>query len=402
MSGKGKKEGDRVYVDAAALRARVDELRRAKEWSWREVAAKAGIVERTPERWKKNENVPSRESVERVAEIFGLTLDELVAGLPYRAGHSSAPPSSERLAEFDARARAVGTSFVGRRDELERLQEAIADGHSTNVIGDPLIGKSSLLLELVRRAREDRQDVVFVDGRSVHSDSPASLVEAITESAPGAEPSVAADALVAWVKARLRRGRPLIVIDDFDKLAVHLPASFFDRLHGIAGSHQACFVLATRTHISELRASPEGTISTSAASLVALFWPLPLPLLDLDAAEALIERAEGWTCLDGPELLRRWAGRHPFFIHLLGHHLTRAQRLNKPSAGAVEDFYLEAQPFLEKLWRRLGHAEQAYLLEEEISFPHRPSARLIRRGLLTEDKAHFGGVLTRWLSEMTR
>jgi len=58
---------------------RIRKLRREKDWSQRRLAQKAGIHEKMVCRYEKGVNIPSIESLQKIADALGVTTDFLMA-----------------------------------------------------------------------------------------------------------------------------------------------------------------------------------------------------------------------------------------------------------------------------------------------------------------------------------
>src|SRR5262249_50741206 len=98
------------------------------------------------------------------------------------------------------------------------------------------------------------------------------------------------------------------------------------------------------------------------------------------------------------ELLRRWAGRHPFYLQLLGRHLGDARRNGQSTEHALDLFRTEAASRLREIWRGLAPRDRESLTA---TLSGRASVRLSlrMRGLVTDEGLPFGEVLADWLRE---
>lgn len=156
---------------------------------------------------------------------------------------------------------------------------------------------------------------------------------------------------------------------------------FWSRVRGML--ERTCWVFATRVEIREV--SPD-------SPLVNRLGLVRLGLLEAEAAETLI--AAGGLAAERAALMREWAGRHPFYLQLLGRHLG-----DYPDTGdALEHFRDEAANRLAELWRALGPRDCAALKGWQTGGARdRPGLRL--RGLVDERGRPFGRVLAEWLNE---
>jgi DNA-binding XRE family transcriptional regulator len=385
-------------VEPRSLWVRVNALRQMRGWKWYGLAVDAGLVEETFKRWGQGRNKPSLDAVQRVAKAFSMTVDELIAGLPRLAERPSSDPppppsvSSDRH-RFDPWKPASGPSFVGRTNILEHLAEAYERGGSVNLPGERRIGKSSLLAEWGRIACERGIEVVHVSSEQVPGLSPDALVEAITgkRAEPGADSS--AEVLLRWLE-QPGRVKPLVLIDEFDALAISIEDRFFQRLRGMVGEGLCCFVLATCKDLSEL--STPGRTSP----FDNLLETIQVGLLDPWAADQLAGRCEELSGAQGVSLLRHWAGAHPFYLQLGGHHFMRALLEGASIERGIDEFRGAAGRYLDALWKHASPREQEALITGEGE--KKVLRRMSRRGLLTEHDLPFGQVFTSWLEEMTR
>lgn len=387
--------------DPAHLCERIDARLRDVGMTRPELVKKAGLCAKTISRWKDGVTVPQVGSVRDVAAALGLTYEALTQGL--RPPHAPAPASPPD--PYDPRRAATNGLFVGRHATLKALAEALEQRRSTSVVGDRRIGKTSLLLTWAERARAGGAAVTLVSAEKTSGVTARALVLAITDAEAPDDPDGAADALAAWI-AKRRDGRPpLILIDEFDELARRIDNRFFQRLRGMVGEGVVVLVLATCRYLSDL--APAGHTSP----FDNLLAEEPLGLLEPAAADELIALRRDALGPEDQALIQRWAGRHPFYIKLLAHHLVRAADGGRTRERAIEAFRDEAGHQLHHLWsHHLRAGEQTALRivllpEDGASVGERAHAKALRslqrRGLVTEQGAPFGEVLTRWIEELT-
>ena len=116
-------------------------------------------------------------------------------------------------------ARRDAAHFVGRGDELARLEGLLEETSPTSVHllhGPAGVGKSALLRELGRHAEAEGMEVVTVEARDL-----APLAEALDEA----------------VDPALRASRPLLMLDSWERLAAldaHLRQNLLPRLPSAA------------------------------------------------------------------------------------------------------------------------------------------------------------------------
>lgn len=68
--------------DAERLGARIKELREARQWTQPIAAQRAGVSLRTWQGWEAGTSMPRYQNREKVAQLFGMTVDELQGVLP--------------------------------------------------------------------------------------------------------------------------------------------------------------------------------------------------------------------------------------------------------------------------------------------------------------------------------
>jgi hypothetical protein len=240
--------------------------------------------------------------------------------------------------------------------------------------------------------------------------TPGAFIRAVTGLPAPNNPDQAAEVLDGWAKAVGRPGLPpLILVDEADGLFVRFDHRLFERMRGMLG--RICLVMASRREIDQVcqelgRTSP----------FLNRLELIRLGLLEPAAAEALIHQGERFFQPGDAELMRQQAGRHPFYLQLLGRHLVEANRNGEGRQDALDQFYAEARIRLREWWRTLDAREQqdlrGGLVESPVQSPpmvfqgkkkylripiHRKSLRL--RGLVTEEGQLFGEVLADWLRE---
>ncbi|RKZ48541.1 MAG: hypothetical protein DRR08_31625 [Candidatus Parabeggiatoa sp. nov. 2] len=119
-----------------------------------------------------------------------------------------------------------------------------------------------------------------------------------------------------------------------------------------------------------------------------------LGLLEPKEAEAVIQLGQ-LTAEEAP-LMRRWAGRHPFFLQLLGRCLLDGR--DNPVQKILDEFQNEADKRLRRIWGHLNQTEQQ-ALKNGVSGQSATLRSLRSRGLVTEEGHLFGQVLEEWLKE---
>lgn len=306
-------------------------------------------------------------------------MDEVGAGALYDPKHPARPPR-----------------FTGRGALLRRLGEALDGAESISLIGDSRIGKSSLLVTWEQEARRRGRTVCLVSGEDPEGASVGALVRAVTGREAPDDADRAADVLAGWLETAGRPGLPpLVLIDEMEAPVRNIERRFFERLRAMVGRRAIVLVLASRRDLSLVFEEAGSTSPFETCLHIAR-----VGLLEVDAAEAIM----GWSAgvLDEGEhaRMRAWAGRHPYFLQLLGRHLIDARRHGEPLADAMRAARTASESSLQRLWTMLTQPERTTL--REIASGKRPSRilvadRLTARGVLTEDGHLFGNVLAEWI-----
>jgi hypothetical protein len=296
-------------------------------------------------------------------------------GNPYDFAHPATPPQ-----------------FVGRVTSLNHLAQALEQTASVSLIGDRRIGKSSVLATFARRARDMGRTVVMLNGEGLEAASLAAFVFNITGKTCEDRADAAANALDAWAaRVGLPGLAPLLLLDEAEIFLSQFEYRFFERLRGLLD--RLCVVLATHQPIDLIFAQiGRGSPFDNELRIERL------GLLEPDAAEALIQR--GGASLDGDDhaLMRRWAGRHPYYLQLLGFRLVQARLAGDSRDTALDNARDDAYARLRHLWKSLKPKEKQALLNAAVGQPANLSG-LRMRGLLQEDGTVFGEVLVEWLDQ---
>jgi len=402
-----------VRYDPRAFWSRVNETRLKRRMTWTDVQWQSDVSRRSFEQYKAGNRFPTALSIQKIAEGLRIPTDELVAGIPQI---EKAPPASRKTAKspeneldrgamadlepcssdiFQPRVPAIGARLVGRRALQQILCTALEDARSVSLVGDRRIGKSSALKEWERRTRALGRVVVWLSGELSEGQSPQSFVEAATKASAPDDPDGAAEALMQWAKTVVPPDLPpVLLVDEFDGMASRLPDRFLERLRGMVGERRIILVLSTCRDLDCIYEEAHRT-----SPFYNLLETARVALLEPDAADLLCLRGEASLGEEGVALIRRWSGRHPFYIQLLGDYLVTARLRGEGTDAALERFQDEAARHMRDLWRTLNPREQEEL-RIAVKSGTAPSHRSLRiRGILTESGAPFGHVLVDWIQE---
>ncbi|MGE3536376.1 MAG: metallophosphoesterase [Candidatus Tectimicrobiota bacterium] len=304
---------------------------------------------------------------------------------------SSRPPPA-MTNPYDPWTPASPAQFVGRQGLLRGLEMALEERRSVSLVGDWRIGKSSVLQCWHQHVRERGRDVRQVSGEGPEGVSPGTLVQAITGRPAPDDPDGAADVLAYWAEgAGAAALPPVLLLDEMDGMLPRFAPRFFERLRALLG--RVVLVLASRRECD--RICQEVGRTSPFHNRLELHW---LGLLEPEAAEALIQRGATWWSAGDEARLRHWAGRHPFYLQLVGRRLVEARQHGESADRAIERFQTEAAARFRELWRWLDAREQQALRDGLRG--HTIRRRSLRdRGLVNEDGTIFGEVLQAWLRE---
>jgi energy-coupling factor transporter ATP-binding protein EcfA2 len=278
------------------------------------------------------------------------------------------------------------TNFVGREILLKQLATALEKNESISLIGDRRIGKTSLLKTWQQKVQAQQRPVIYVTGENYEAHDLGQFIKTITKLRCANEPEEAANVLSEWAE---EQGKPpLILVDEAERFFENFPPRFFERLRGMLGD--VVWIFASRDYIDKIYKEYHHDTSPFENRL-ALHY---LGLLEPPAVEQLIRL--GRLTSEEAALMHTWAGRHPFFLQLLGRCLLelRGQSLQV----ALDQFQTEADRRLQRIWNRLNDKEREALKQCLAGTP--AELRSLRvRGLVTEEGYLFGQVLATWLEE---
>lgn len=271
--------------------------------------------------------------------------------------------------------------FVGRAKELRKLALCLDRRQSLSLVGDWRIGKSSLLHTWVKQARMQGRTVVTLNGQAAEGVSVAALVAHITGRACAGEADAWATQLDDWVEAQ-GKPSPVLVLDEADKL-LKQDHRFWERMRGM--QERCSWVLATRSEISEI-----STCSPFANQIDLI----RLGLLDEASAQSLV--ALGQFSSEVEALMWEWAGKHPYYLQLIGYCLYDA---DGDEWEGLNDFQKAAKTRLKDWWNCLSDSEKA-AMRDWPSGAARKKRSLQWRGMVDNEGHPFGRALKDWLEDL--
>jgi hypothetical protein len=269
--------------------------------------------------------------------------------------------------------------FVDRKSDLRTIFNRLRHGESTAVVGEPHIGKSSLLIKMADQETQqiylgdDARQVIAVllDLHPIGSDySPATfwgevleplrehpdheitlpLLDQVTEAGYARRP------LERLFNHLGQRGWRLVwLLDEFERLLIHpnfqdpaffaLSRSLATRTGGLA------VVTASRLTVAEMNERGSGLLEAGSPFFNNVIQVRLRPFDDITVGRVLDQAGDAFGPADR-KLVRLVAGRHPFLLQAMAAALFEATGENR-QADAAERFYEWTSFHFEDLWRTL-------------------------------------------------
>ncbi len=288
------------------------------------------------------------------------------------------PPLSIRSIPFIYGRPVQPAEFVNRQDALRTIFNRLRNGESTAVVGEPHIGKSSLLLKLADEATQqdywgdDARWLVVSDLDHISSDySPTHFWERATSPLQRRSDYASVGrwleqiAQAGYITDDLKelfgylheqRQQLVLLLDEFEQLLSHpkLDFSFFATLRTLNTFPSFSFVTASRLSLNELnRHSYKLPGSGGSPPFNALIEMRLLPF-DKDAIDTLLGQAGDNLSDNDRRFICRIAGRHPFLTQALAATLLETNGKNR-HARAAERFYEQISHHFDDLWWLLNN-----------------------------------------------
>jgi hypothetical protein len=268
--------------------------------------------------------------------------------------------------------------FVDREVELRTILNRLRNCESTAVVGEPHIGKSSLLLKIADEANRpmymgddaQRSIISSLDLHSIENDyTPPAFWSDALESLREIEDSGLQERLKQAVDDNCSRRslerlfnylghsncRLVILLDEFDRLLFHSnfqAPSFFALLRSLATrTGGLAIVTATRFSIAEMNELGRGILDTGSPFFNNMI-ELRLRPFNEKSVEILLDRANDSISADERHFIRRIAGCHPFLIQSLAATLIDTVGEER-QIRAAESFYERISYHFDDLWRTM-------------------------------------------------
>jgi hypothetical protein len=264
--------------------------------------------------------------------------------------------------------------FVDREDDLRTIFNRLHHCESTAVVGEPHIGKSSLLLKLADEATQRHYLPDHVQGLMVsHLDLYYSPTAFWQQALKPLRERPGQDAVAQWLKQiaqadyngdSLReifgylqeQGQQLVLLlDEFDLLLDHSnfqDFAFFATLRALSSLRSFSFVTASRLSLKELNQRGYSLPNSGGSPLFNTLIEVRLRPFDEEAVEVLLRQTGDDLSPDDRRFIRRMAGRHPFLIQAMAAALIETTGDNRQIC-ASERFYERISYHFDDLWHTL-------------------------------------------------
>lgn len=270
--------------------------------------------------------------------------------------------------------------FLNRDSELGTIFDRLRNGESTAIVGEPKIGKTSLLLKLANKATQraylgdDAQHLVisFVDLHPVSNDyAPADFWEEVLEplrKRPGRKSQRLKDATdEAYTRRSLeklfeylgrKKRRLVLLLDEFERLLTHSnfqDPAFFALLRSLSTrTGGLALVTASQFSIEEMNEQGRDLLKTGSPFFNSMI-AMRLKPFDEDNVNILLGRARDAFSLHDQRFIRRVAGCQPFLLQAMAATLVGTTGDDDRQARAAEAFYNRVSSHFNDLWERLDN-----------------------------------------------
>lgn len=269
--------------------------------------------------------------------------------------------------------------FLDREAELRTIFNRLRNCESTAIVGEPHIGKSSLLLQLadedtlrIYLGDDARCLVVFpldlqpISSNYTPTDFWAEVLEPL-QGHPGhrttarlleqaTEAGYARRALERLFNHLGKQGRRLVLLlDEFERLLIHRnfqDPSFFALLRSLATrTGGLALVPASRLSVAEMNEQGRGLLDTGSPFFNNVI-EVRLRPFDEQTVDALLDWTGELLSLDDRRFIRRVAGHHPFLLQAMAAALVEITG-DDCQARAAQSFYEGISFHFDDLWRGL-------------------------------------------------
>jgi len=288
--------------------------------------------------------------------------------------------------------------FCGREREVEALYSAVLTKQCRAIVGERKLGKSSLLThiahpDLQRKHGLDPSCYIFLyidlEGMSniTRDEFWPEVLDRLATLLPQGElrdqisnAAVAGDMRFMQVRRLLRRLSSadlnlVLMLDEFESLATNeaFDPSFYGEMRSLAGELGVVYITASKRSLYELTFQHADTLSSP---FFNIFSEVRLTLMSEAEAKKVLGDLSAHTPYpfsgDHVESLIKVAGRHPFFLQIVGGYLESA--LAERGGDTLDDeawnqvrhrFLAEAEDHYRYLWNQLADKDKSDLFHLE-------------------------------------
>ena len=269
--------------------------------------------------------------------------------------------------------------FLGRKDTLRTIFNRLRNGESTAIVGEPKIGKTSLLIKLENEATQQhhlgddarnivvcRLDLQPIDHVYMPVDFWSEVLEPLHERPGHATISRKLKQAVqaGYTRRSLerlfnllgQRGRRLVLLlDEFEHLLNHpnfQSPAFFALLRSLATLTGGLVLIPTsRLSVAQMNKSGAGSLKTGSPFLNNVI-EIRLRPFSTTTTHALLDWAEEAFSSQDQQFIYRVAGHHPYLLQAMAAVLMETSDDNR-YARAAEQFYEWVSFYFDDLWRML-------------------------------------------------
>lgn len=181
----------------------------------------------------------------------------------------------------------------------------------------------------------------------------------------------------------------MILVDEVESVVQTCDVRFFERLRDLLG--RVCLVFSSREAPDEVFSQNNKT-----SPITNRFQTIPVGLLEAGGDEATIQHGADQLGPGDADLMRRWCGRHCFYLQLFGSYLVKAHRVGESQSTALANLQGESVRHFRELWRTLPAPQQRLLRDAARGTPSILQI-LQRRGLLDDEGRPFNELFAAWL-----
>lgn len=275
-----------------------------------------------------------------------------------------------------------GDEFVDREDELRNIFNRLCNGESPAIIGEPKIGKTSLLLKLLDKETQrsylgdyaERLVFSLLDSYIIGENyAPGTLWQHALSPLQHAEDTAVSQQLENAEQNKYEPGplkqlfdclggqgkRLVLLLDEFERLLTHSnfqEPTFFASLRSMATlTGGLALVFASRLSVTEMNKAGQ-SILKAGSPLFGYVIPVPLRPFKRKTVDKVLNRGGEALSDEERRFIQRMAGCHPYLVQAMAAALYEAPSKDRQSCAAVT-FYDQVSYYFEDMWQALS--EQA-------------------------------------------